>query len=105
MKKNEFITISKVVKGKVTKSNEIELATFYKLMLDIKESFINNNTISSQLVEMIPDIKEITIDVDRNTDCDLPFVVLTMLDGEKKVFVIPRWHRIIWGLLDEFTRN
>lgn len=104
--KNEFIILRKVDnKGKVIHWVEINREGFYNLMVEIRDNFINNNVYSSMFVKEIPNISEISIDDERRADIDNPFVILKLEDGTRKTFYIPRWHRVIWAIMDELLKT
>lgn len=100
----EFIKIVNVGRDAIT-TTKVEREKMLKLFKEISNNFSNNNEISKQLVETIPSLKAIEIDRVRNAQCDVPFINCEMNDGTSKVIRILRWHKIIWGILDEFCRE
>ena len=80
---------------------EIERKEFYELMKSIKKSFSDDNEISSKLVEIIPNLISITIDKDRNSQKDTPFITCECSSGSK-IIEIKRYHKIIWAILDKY---
>ena len=44
------------------------------------------------------------INEDRNREMDTPFIGIEMIDGSRTTISIPRYHKIIWGILDEFSK-
>lgn len=80
---------------------EIERQEFYELMESIKKSFSDDNEISSKLVEIIPKLVSITINKDRNSQKDIPFISCECDDGSQ-VIEIKRYHKIIWAILDKY---
>lgn len=100
----KFIKIVNVGGDCIT-TKKVERERMLKLFEEISNSFSNNNEISKQLVETIPSLKAIEIDRVRNAQCDVPFINCEMNDGTSKVIRILRWHKIIWGILDEFCRE
>lgn len=99
----EFITIKKVLKTG-TNSVVVRRDKLFSLMEGIRVNFSDNNEVSTRLVELIPKVSEIIINEVRNPQLDVPFVRLVMLDGKSKVVRIPRCHKIIWAIFDEFTK-
>ena len=98
-----YISIT-VVRGSFAIMHAINRENFMDLLMSIKKNYSNNNYISSRLVEIIPDTKNIIIYEDRNEEVDIPFIVIEKFDGEKKGLKIPRCHKIIWGILNEFVK-
>lgn len=100
----KFIKIVNVGRNAITTKN-VEREKMLKLFREISDNFSNNNEISKQFVEIIPDLKVIEIDRLRNAQCDVPFINCEMNDGTSKVIRILRWHKIIWSILDEFCKE
>ena len=97
MRENKFISLIKV-SGEVAITRE----KFYNLMYSIKDNYVENNQISTRFVDLIPYAGEIIVYEDRNSELDNPFVVFRMFTGESISLYIPRYHKIIWGILNEF---
>ena len=103
MGENEFILLT-VVRGEETTTNKLNRKDFFELMESIRRNYINNNEISSRFVRVIPEVKAMYINDIRNKELDTPFIGLEMLDGARTTISIPRHHKIIWGILDEFSK-
>ena len=101
---DEFIKIVNVGRD-CTTTSKVEREKMLRLFKEISENFTNNNEISKQFIDVIPDLNVIEIDRVRNAECDVPFIACEMIDGTSKVIRILRWHKIIWGILDEFCRE
>lgn len=99
MKKEEITFIWKQNGKEYIK--EIERKEFYELMKSIKKSFSDDNEVSSKLVEIIPNLVSITIDKDRNSQKDIPFISCEY-DNESQVIEIKRYHKIIWAILNKY---
>ena len=93
----------KVIQDNKESVKENNRATFLKLMEGIKDQFVDNNEYAKKFVKIIPEVEEIEINIDRNRDCDIPFVTC-IIDGESYVVRIPRFHRIMWGILLESSK-
>lgn len=93
-----------VVKRKEYKG-EIKREEFLNWMKDISERFKGNNEISTKLVELIPEIKEIKINKDNNEAQDDPFILYYKKDGKECMLRIKRCHHIIWGFLNYYCEN
>lgn len=93
----------KVIQDGEESVKENNRATFLKLMEGIKDQFVNNNEYAKRFVEIIPEVDCIEISIDRNRDCDIPFVTC-IIDGQSYVIRIPRFHHIIWGILLESSK-
>ena len=100
----KFIKIVNVSRDAIT-TKKVEREKMLNLFKEISNNFSANNEISNQLVEIIPSLKAIEIDRVRNAQCDVPFINCEMNDGTSKVIRILRWHKIVWGILDEFCRE
>ncbi|MBR3254845.1 MAG: hypothetical protein IKF97_01255 [Clostridia bacterium] len=103
MGKNEFIELI-VVRKAETLTNNLNRKDFFELMDSIRKNYINNNEISSRFVSIIPKVKSMYINEDRNREMDTPFIGIEMIDGSRTTISIPRYHKIIWGILDEFSK-
>ncbi|MBO6232593.1 MAG: hypothetical protein J6N78_00775 [Clostridia bacterium] len=100
----EFIEIKKITTtSKVT--SYVERKKFVELLRAIRDNYTYNNYFSLKLLEVLPYTKIIEIDVDRNRDCDIPFIVCIDFEDRQNVISIPRVHKIIWGVLEEFISN
>lgn len=93
----------KVIHDGMESTKENNRATFMKLMEGIRDQFVNNNEYAKKFVKVIPEVDTIEINVDRNRDCDIPFVTC-IINDESYVIRIPRFHRIIWGILLESSK-
>ena len=103
MRDDKYISIT-VARGEIGIMHLINRENFWELMNSIKKNYVNNNEISSQLVELIPNTMGVEIYEDRNKEVDVPFIVVETFDGEKIIVKIPRKHKIIWGILEEFVK-
>lgn len=99
MKKEGIIFIWKQNRKEYIK--EIDRKEFYELMKSIKKSFSDEYKISSKLVEIIPALISITIDKDRNSQKDTPFITCECSNGSE-IIMIRRCHKNIWPILDKY---
>lgn len=104
MEENGFIKIERISRKKENVVEYVKREDFLTLMISVRDNYINNNQVSTKLVEYIPDLREITIDEDRNKELDIPFVMLVMNNGTTTAFRIPRWHNIIWSILNGYLK-
>ena len=61
----------------------------------------NDNVISKKMLELLPEVDEITIPVE-DLNIDTPFI-LYRINGETKALKIPRNHKICWTKIKEFA--
>ena len=99
MRKDEITFICK--KEGVTKIKEVEREEFYKLMKSIKNSFSDDNEISTKLVELIPDLTSITVDVERNSHLSIP-CIYCVHNGETERIEVRRRHTVLWSIFDKY---
>ncbi|MBO4292958.1 MAG: hypothetical protein J5881_01005 [Clostridia bacterium] len=104
MRENEFITIKKESLYEGNKECTVERAKLIGLMEAIKDLYIYNNEFSKHFVDILPRVKEITINVDRNKELDVPVMIFGTMDEPATVIPIPRCNKIIWGIFNEFIK-
>ena len=105
MREEKFIIIKKISLEERNGEYKVERAKLIGLMEAIKDLYIYNNEFSKHFVDILPRVMEITIDVDRNRELDVPFVIFATLDGEPAMVIpIPRCNKIIWGIFDELIK-
>lgn len=61
----------------------------------------NDNVISKRMLQFLPEVDEITIPED-DPDRKYPYI-LYRINGDTKMFEIPRNHKICWSKLKEFA--
>lgn len=105
MKKNEFITFTRISLEESTKDFLVEREKILNLMEAVKVMYEENNEFAKRFVKLLPDTLIITIDVDRNKELEVPFVICATLDRPAEVVSIPRCNKIIWGILNEFIKD
>lgn len=105
MKKNEFITFTRISLEESTKDFLVEREKILNLMEAVKVMYEENNEFAKRFVKLLPDTLIITIDVDRNKELEVPFVICATLDRPAEVVAIPRCNKIIWGILNEFIKD
>ena len=102
MKKEEYITLKWVVGGR-ERYKGVEKESFSKIMLGLKDGFIDNNEVSTVFCELMPNLRSISIDFDRNNQIEVPFVICKV-KGQEKVVYIRRCNKIIWSLLNGYCQ-
>ena len=102
MKKDTFFI--KLYDGDWSTVKENDRKAFMECMKGIRAQFADNNEFATKLVEIIPDLEKIEINVSRNRDIDVPFIMCRMKDGDSFKMEIPRLHCIIWAILLESAR-
>ena len=98
----ETINLQWVENGEFYKK-DISRNDIINIMKSLKNGFDENNCISTQLCEVLPNTSSIHIDKDRNRDLDVPKIICQMADGCKGIDIM-RNHRIIWGIFDEYCK-
>ena len=88
----------------VKHSKEIDRQNFLELMESVRKVWDGNNEISTQLVEIIPELTSILINKDRNDQKDIPSIHCVSENGEKEIEII-RHHKIIWSMLDSLCKE
>ncbi len=106
MRENEFITIKRESLYEGNKEVKVERQKLIALFEEIKDLYIYNNEFSKHFVDILPRVKEITINVDRNKELvdDHPQIIFATLEEPAMVIKIPRCHQIIWGIFNEFIK-
>ena len=89
--------IEKGKKHQILVSREKMLAVFEGIAL----GFSDDNVISKKLIELIPYVDEIKINKDLNETQDVPCITY-MINGERGIIKIIRYHKIIWAILDKY---
>ena len=102
---NEFIVFRRISLDKGVKEYNIEREKLIDLMEAIKVMYEDNNEFAKRFVKLLPDTQLITIDIDRNKELDVPFVICATLDRPAEVVAIPRCNKIIWGVINEFIKD
>ena len=74
-----------------------------KVFEGLKNDYTDNNTISKKLLEILPELEWIKIDKDINATQKVPFITYGMY-GKTGFLKIPRYHRIVWGILLRYTQ-
>ena len=82
---------------------EVDRQAMYDVMDSIAKAFGHDNEISTVLCKVIPDADWIFIDKDLNETKDIPFINCKV-NGEVKVIEIIRHHKIIWSILNGYTK-
>ena len=86
-------------------SKEISRKEIVELMETIKKSFDGNNEISTRLCQVLPNTIIIEIDKDRNIEKpEAPTIFCIDYEGNHPI-TIKNNHRIIWGILNEYSRK
>lgn len=98
--KKEPIILEWIENGE-KKKKEINRKEFFDLMESIKNAFIEDNQISSILVDLIPELIMISINRDRNEQKDVPSIYCLCETGGKVIDII-RYHKIIWSILNRY---
>ena len=98
----ETIDLKWVSKGKEY-TKEINRKDFYELMNSLKNAFFYDNQVSKFFCEIIPEVDSIFISKDRNEERDIPFIEYE-IDGKMDVLEILRHHKIVWSILDGYTK-
>lgn len=101
MRKDKIIFICKE-KGNL-KTKEVDRQLLYDLMEAIKNSFSEDNEISTKLLSYIPNLEIIEINKDRNEQRDVPFIVCKMQDKKEIVVEIKKCHDVMWSILNKYT--
>ena len=74
---------------------------FISMMRNIRNNFVDNNEISTIMVEYLPLVDEIIINQIRNDQLDVPFIRMHMVTRKFKTLKISRNHKVIWSILDQ----
>lgn len=82
------------------KEKEIERDKFIAIMSGIKVGFDDNNTVSTNLLEIGKEVTLLKIDKDRNSSREVPFIVYNIDDKEEIVYEISGRHQIMWTILN-----
>ena len=95
--------ILKWIKGSKERFREIDRQSFYDLMNSIKVAFQDDNRVSSFFCDIIPRVEWIKINKDNNESRDIPFIEYG-IDDETHILEIRRYHKIIWSILEGYTK-
>ena len=82
---------------------EIDRQALLDVMSSIAKAFDNDNQISKKLCEIIPVTEWISINKEMNETREIPFIEC-MVAGKLEIIKIIRHHKIIWSILDGYTR-
>ena len=99
----EGAIVLKWIKNDKEYFKEIDRKKLFDLMNSIKSAFEHDNQISDFFCGIIPDVTWIRINKDRNEQLDIPFIEYE-ISGEQKTLDILRHHRIVWAILDGYTK-
>lgn len=102
---NEFIVFKKMSLDKGVKEYKVGREKLIDLMEAIKVMYEDNNEFAKRFVRLLPDTQLITIDIDRNKELDVPFVICATMDKPAEVVAIPRCNKIIWEIINEFIKD
>lgn len=100
---NDSILLEWVEKNQ-THQKQINRQDFYDIMNSIRKGFYDDNEISTIFVGIIPDLVFLSINKDRNSQKEDPFVYCKTTKEEKTI-TIKRYHKIIWSILDRYTQE
>ena len=84
-------------------TKEIDRKNFFDIMNSVRKGFEGDNQISNLLCTRIPEITAISINQDRNSQMDVPFIQIE-IDGKIEVIDIIRYLKIIWAILDGYCK-
>ena len=97
--KGHFIMVfKKLSTGCIAK---VDKGEFFVVMEYLKETYNENNEVSRQLIEIIPELEEISIDEPRCESMEVPCIVCRKKDNQLHAIAVRRTHRIIWAILNE----
>ncbi len=85
--------------GKRTEK-EINRESVMAVFEGLKEGFDGNNEISRKLLDVLPNVDEITINKDYIETQDVPSIAYS-IDGSHELLKIMRCHKIVWAILDK----
>ncbi len=105
MRENEFIVFKRLSLLEGTREYKVEREKLLSLMEAIKVMYEDNNEFAKRFVKMLPETQLITIDIDRNKELDVPFVICATPEMQAEVVAIPRCNKIIWGIINEFIKD
>ena len=100
--KNDFIIFS-WTEGHKQHIKEIDRENFFNVMDSIRKNFVDNNSISTILCGIIPELVAISINKDRNQELDVPFIQIETKDAIDVVKIL-RHHKIIWSIFNEYCK-
>ena len=100
--KNEPIILKWREKGE-DYEKEINRQELFNIMDSIRKGFSDDNAISTAFCESIPDVVTIFINKDRNAEIDTPFIFFEC-EERKKALDIIRYHKVIWSIIDRYTK-
>ena len=92
-------------KDELTQLRLLNRHEMYELFLGIKNGFQAQNPISTVLVEKIPTLERISIDLDRDESMDIPFITLVSDTNNIETLEVPKIHRIIWSIFYNYMEE
>ena len=99
--KNAKIVFVRCLEKEKVQTNEQERSNVISYFKWLASEHPNDNVISHKMLEILPEVDEITIPVD-DLNTNIPFI-LYRINGDTKVLSIPRNHKICWAKLKEFA--
>ncbi len=85
---------------------EINREDFYAIFYGLARGYhkIGDNQISKKLLEIIPEVDKIFINMDYNRTQDVPFIEYA-INKEVGILKIMRCHRIVWSILEDHCKK
>lgn len=80
---------------------ELDRQEVLEVFRGLVKGFSDDNEISKQLVEIIPEVDEIHINRFYNSIQDVPLITY-YINGKENVLKIIRYHKIVWSILDKY---
>ena len=80
---------------------KVDKGEFFIVMEYLKETYHKNNEVSRQMVEIIPELEEISINVPRCENAEVPYIGYYNKNGQLRAIAVRKTHRIIWAILNE----
>ena len=84
-------------------SKEVNRQEFLNLMNNVKLFYSEDSQFSVFFCRIIPNIDYIWVDMDRNDEFKIPFIEYE-LDERRYIVEIPRKHKMIWLIIEEYTK-
>ena len=81
----------------------IKRQEMYEYFKKLSEDYPNDNLISLKLLEIIPVVDKIVVDNKANSNRDIP-VIKYITGKEENILEIIRYHKIVWGKLEEYSQ-
>ena len=105
--KNTKIIFRCIEKGRM-RENEVNREDVLTVFEGLVNGFHDDNTVSKELIEYIPDADVVVVNKDINNSKDIPFIAIISKDDQsekedvRKIINIMRRHTIVWSIINKY---